>query len=166
MEDLLLQIKTATDNNLYYLALLTTLALPDICSSLESADGKTSGAQYKDWYNKYAFGKCSTELDGHNCYKFRCSTLHDGHTQDDGLKYSRILFIEPSSTYGSVVHDNILEGALNIDLKTFCYAMIDAVHKWLLDVKDNPNFITNYSKFMKRYPTGLSPYIGGVPIIS
>lgn len=166
MEELLYQLKTAIDNNLYYLALYTTLTLPDICSSLASNDQKQSGKQYIEWYNKYAFGKCSSRLDGYSCYKFRCSSLHEGNTQDKRIGYSRILFVEPSATNGSIFHDNVLNDALNIDLKAFCYGMIDAVMQWLSEVQNDPNFISNYSKFMKRYPKGIPPYIVGTSIIS
>lgn len=165
MEELLAQIKFALKNNLYYLALYATLALPDICSALSSEDGQTSGRQYMDWYNKYAKNKCSSILDGYGCYKFRCSSLHQGTTQHKKMDYSRVLFLEPTNN-AVVLHDNILNDALNIDLNIFCLSMIDAVINWQNDVKNDPIFIKNYKSFMKRYPNGLSPYIGGVPVIS
>lgn len=165
MDDLLSQIKIALNSNLYYLALYTTLALPDICSALSSKDGKTSGRQYIEWYDKYAKGKCSSNLDGFACYKFRCSSLHQGTTQDKRMGYSKIIFLEPVNQ-NMILHDNILNDALNIDLNIFCLAMIKAVEDWLNDIKDTPNFIRNYKKFMKRYPNGLSPYIVGIPVIS
>lgn len=166
MEVLLSQIKTAIDNNLYFLALNATLSLPDMCGALSSKDGQAHANQYITWYNKYAKDKCCSNLDGFHCYKFRCASVHQGSTQHENLGYSRVLFIEPSASRGLVMHNNLMNDALNIDLKLFCYGMIDAVTKWLSEVKDDPIFISNYSKFMKRYPTGLSPYISGVSVIS
>jgi hypothetical protein len=166
MKELLSQVKIAIDNNLYYLALNTTLSLPDICSALSSPTGETTGKQYVDWYNKHALGKCSSKLDGYACYKFRCSTLHQGHTQDKNLGFSRVLFIEPSPSNNLVLHDNILNDALNIDLRIFCYGMIKAVLDWLNEIQDTQLFKANYEKFMKRYPNGLEPYIVGISAIS
>lgn len=166
MKDFLSQIKISIDNNLYYLALYSTLSLPDICGALSSSDGQATKSRYIDWYNKYALGKCSSTLNGLGCYKFRCSSLHQGNTQHESLPYSRVLFIEPAATNGNVLHDNNIMGALNIDLRRFCYGMLDAVNEWLSEVETDPVFQNNYSKFMKRYPTGLPPYIVGIPIIT
>lgn len=149
---------------MYYLALYTTLTLPDICSALSSADGKTSGKKYINWYNNFAQDKCCSHLDGIACYKFRCSMLHQGTTQETEIGYSRILFLEPTNT--NSFHDNILQDALNIDLNIFCLSMIEAVEEWLVQVKNNPSFIKNYQTFMRRYPNGLCPYINGTPVIS
>ena len=165
MEDLLSQIKFALNSNLYYLALYTTLTLPDICSALSSEDGQTTGKKYADWYNKYTKGKCSSNLDGFACYKFRCSSLHQGTTQDNRTGYSRVLFLEPINK-NMVLHDNVFNDALNIDLNIFCLSMIEAVEEWQYQMRDNPNFIKNYKTFMRRYPNGLSPYVVGVPVIS
>ena len=54
MNDFLEQILKALDCNLYYLALQSTLSLPDICSALISPNGMTSCSQYINWYNTYA----------------------------------------------------------------------------------------------------------------
>jgi hypothetical protein len=65
-----------------------------------------------------------------------------------------------------IFHDNVMNDALNIDLNIFCLSMIDAVEEWYDQIKNDPIFVENYKTFMKRYPNGLSPYIGGVPVIS
>ncbi len=44
--------------------------------------------------------------------------------------------------------------------------ILEGVEKWLEEVKDGEIFKRNYKRFMKRYPTGLPPYIVGVPVIS
>lgn len=174
MEDYLTQIELALQHNLYLIALSNALSLPDICGALNSEDNKASGKKYEAWYNKYAFGKCSTHLDGHSCYKFRCSLLHQGSTQDSSeynkSKFSRILFLEPSKNSPFCFHDNIFgsnnELVLNIDVITFCKGMITAVREWYEEVNSIEPFISNYNNFVKRYPTGLSPYITGLPVIS
>jgi hypothetical protein len=165
MNDLLEQIEKALANNLYYLALQSTLALPDICSALISPNGQTSGRQYIDWYDRYAKEADSNAIDGEDCYKFRCSALHQGSSEHKKSSYSRILFVEPS-VKGFVFHNNILNDSLNIDLNIFCNNMIESVRKWIDSVKNDSVFIENYKHFMKRHPNGLAPYIGGIPVIS
>lgn len=168
MHDLIEQINKAMDSNLYYLALYTALTLPDICAALESNNGKATGDKYKDWFNRYISPKYKGNLTGEECYCIRCSLLHQGITQHNRSNYSRILFIEPSvnNNMGLMVHNNILEDALNIDIKTFCNDIINAVNTWLNDVKGKEPFETNYKRIIKRYPEGLSPYIVGIPIIT
>jgi len=44
MEDLIRQIRAASAAGLYYLALFAALAIPDICSALETENGKATPA--------------------------------------------------------------------------------------------------------------------------
>lgn len=162
MYELLNQIKLALDNKLYYLALQSSLTIPDICASLQSTDGKTNRMKYIEWYDTHILEK--SFIDGETCYRLRCSSLHQGHTQNEKSKYSRILFIEPNSNY--IMHNNIINDALNIDILIFCNSILDAAKKWLSSVQSDETFKSNYSKFMKRYEFGLPPYIIGVPVIS
>lgn len=166
MNDFLEQILKALDCNLYYLALQSTLSLPDICSALISPNGMTSGSQYINWYNTYAKEPGSLSINGEDCYKFRCSAIHQGSTQHARSSYSRILFIEASRANGIIIHNTVLNDALNIDLRVFCENMVQSVVKWLELVKDDPIFLSNYEKFMKRYPNGFPPYIVGISIIT
>lgn len=165
MHDLLEQIEKALECNLYYLALQSTLALPDICGALESENGQANRTKYINWYNTYAKEDSENAISGDDCYKFRCSAIHQGSTEHSNSSYDRIMFIEPCIN-SICCHNNIINNALNIDLRIFCNNMISAVRKWLTTVEQNPNFTRNYAHFMKRYPEGLSPYIGGVPVIS
>lgn len=163
MEELINQIKIALDNNLYYLSLQATLSLPDICASLQSKDGKTTGLKYAEWYDNYVESS-SPYIDGKTCYKLRCSSLHQGNTQHEKLAYTRIIFIEPNEFYHC--HSNIIDGALNLDIELFCTSILDAVEKWFKIIQCDDNFITNYKKFMKKYENGLHPYFVGIPVIS
>lgn len=164
MEDFLQQIEKALSYNLYYIALQSTLTLPDICGALQSTDGTATKAKYVDWYNTYFLKK--TFLSANDCYYFRCSNIHQGKTVHKNSTYSRILFVEPSEKNSIVLNNNIINGALNIDVNIFCTDMIASVRNWLTLVKNDETFQENYSSFIKRYPNGLPPYIVGVPIIS
>ncbi|MFD0768880.1 hypothetical protein ACFQZ1_08130 [Bacillus sp. CGMCC 1.60114] len=159
MEDLFNEIERGLDAGVYHLSLGIALCIPDICAALQSEDGKTSGRKYKEWYNNYVGNKLMMSAD--DCYYFRCSFLHQGSTQHEKSNYKRIIFAEPGP---NVFHNNVINDALNIDVKIFCNDLITSARQWLKVVKNDENFIRNHANSFKRYPNGLPPYIGGVPV--
>jgi len=173
MRDLLEQIDKALEANLYYVALFVSLAIPDICGAIGSPDGKATKPKYVNWFDKYVgprysstiIGRPISFLTGEDCYYFRCSLLHQGSSQHTKSSYSRILFVEPSATT-NVFHCNILNDALNIDVRVFCRDIISGALIWLKDCEGTELYQKNYDMFMRRYPKGLSPYMVGVPVIS
>ncbi len=164
MQDLIQQIRAAKAKGLYYVALFSALALPDICSALEAADGLATGARYIDWFNRNVAPRYSGSLDGETCWQFRCSMLHQGTTQHPRGRYARVLFLEPSAT-GLIMHNKVINDALNIDVRIFCEDLCAAVDAWLPAAQQLPHFQTNFSRFVRRYPNGLAPYIVGAPVI-
>jgi hypothetical protein len=164
MQDLLEQIKQGLQSDLYYLSLFVALSIPDICGAIDSSNGEASGHKYINWFDKYVAPKYGNFLKGSDCYKFRCSLLHQGSTRHPKSSYSRILFIEPNAING-VFHCIVLNDALNIDVGKFCNDMTEGVKLWLAEVETTDLFKKNYDKFIKRYPNGLPPYIVGAPVI-
>ncbi|OPA28911.1 hypothetical protein BHL47_16430 [Bacillus cereus] len=160
MEDLFNEIERGLDAGVYHLSLGIALCIPDICAGLQSDDGKTSGKKYKEWYNNYVADKLRLSAD--DCYYFRCSFLHQGSTQHEKSKYKKIIFIEPGAPF--VLHNNVMNDVLNIDVRIFCKDLIESARQWLEVVKNDDNFIRNHANSFKRYPNGLPPYIGGVPV--
>lgn len=165
MQDLLAQIRTANSTGLYYVSLFSALALPDICAALESPDGLAKGPRYEAWFDRYLAPRYHGFLTGSDCYLFRCSLLHQGRTQHPKGTYSRILFVEPDGS-GLVLHNNVLNDALNIDVRIFCEDLVTAVETWLPQARKLPYFAHNLSQFVRRYPNGLPPYIVGVPVVA
>lgn len=167
MRDFLDQIEAAVRARLYYLALFACLALPDICAAMESTDGEATKQRYLDWFDRWLpqYSKNQmVQLSGLDCYLFRCSLLHQGSAQHPKSSYSRILFVEPGATT-NIFHMNRLNDALNIDANVFCLDMLAAARRWLQSVASSSNYQQNVSRFITRYPTGLAPYIGGLPVI-
>jgi hypothetical protein len=83
MELFLQQIQASLEEKLYYLALYTSLTIPDICSALESDNGEAEGKKYKQWYDKYMLNKYRSVagevvFSADDCWYFRCSILHQG----------------------------------------------------------------------------------------
>jgi hypothetical protein len=103
-------------------------------------------------------------MSGDTCWKFRCSFLHQGTTQHPQGAYSRVLFLEPGGTH--ILHMNVLNDALNIDVRMFCNEMVNAAVTWRAGVQGTEPYDTNIQAFVTRYPNGLAPYIGGTPVIS
>lgn len=111
---LLKDIKSALDNNLYLVALVGALTIPDILAKVEF--GPSGRENYAEWVDKYVYDEfgCSygerlqainrvnhkedetvigekekyqkspTIMCGQNCYQLRCSILHDGTNEIKG----------------------------------------------------------------------------------
>jgi len=183
VRDVIDQLESSLDHAEYFLSLFTALAIPDIGGALDSADGTASGERYKEWYERWVrpqFGKMmmsqipqhagaemkiENPLTGEACYRFRCSLLHQGTTQHAKSPYSRIIFVEPGATTNTF-HYNILNDALNIDLPSFCREIVAGSREWMDAVEETEQYKANYERFARRYPSGLSPYIVGVPVVA
>lgn len=170
MQDFFDQIRVSLNHNLYYLALFGSLAVPDICGAMSSQNGEASRNKYQEWFDKYfpstylveekEFDYC---INSEECYYFRRSMLHQGSSQHPKAKYSRYIFVENPKNY---THCNVIDNALNIDITTFCNSMLQGAEQWLQEYEKKEIYKKNFSKFMKRHPMGLEPYIVGVPVIS
>lgn len=164
MREFLNQIESALQANLFYVSLLASLAVPDICGAINSEDGLATSDKYADWFDQYVGMAYAQFFNGEDCYKFRCSFLHQGSSQHSDARYSRILFVEPTAS-SNIYHCNIINDALNIDVRVFCRDIITGALQWLDEVEETELFQENYSRFMRRYPNGLPPYIDRVPVI-
>lgn len=183
MNDFIDQVERSLSQGTYYLSLMGALAIPDIAGAIQSANGEASGQKYIDWYERWArpqFAKRMRQalppgvrevvqpenpLSGDACYRFRCSMLHQGTTQHPRSPFTRIIFIEPGAC-DSVLHYNILNDALNIDLPQFVGEMVSGAREWLAHIEHDATFIANSEKSARRYENGLPPYISGVAVIS
>ena len=162
MKDLLEQVERGLQSNLYYLSLFAALTIPDICAALSSADGETTGPKYMAWFDKYVAPRYKGTVNGQICWFYRCSVLHQGSSQHPKSPYKRIIFLEPS---GNILHNNILNDALNIDVRIFCADIVAGARAWLAENENTETFQANYPKFIHRHANGIAPYIVGAPVI-
>lgn len=160
MENLLTEIEKCIEIGLYQTALGMTLSIPDICAALESNNGEASGDKYRKWFDTYVTEEVGISSD--DCYYFRCSFLHQRSTFHKKSSYSRIVFAEPTSS--NTFHSIDLMGTFVIDLKTFCYEIINAARRWLDAVENDPNFIKNKINSFKKQDNGLLPLVGGITV--
>lgn len=190
MRILLDQIERALQANLYFVALMAALSIPDIAGAIDSTKGEATRKSYIDWYEKYvrpisreqriaelSEGRSPEErqryeeiikpspITGDACYRFRCSLLHQGSTVHPKSPFKRIAFVVPGST-PHFFHNNITNDNLLIDLPTFCRDIIKGANRWLAEKQETEQFKKNYERFARVYPEGLAPMLKGLPVIA
>ncbi len=162
MDEIIDAIRKALDDQNYYGALFLTFMVPSICGSLSSQDGEDTKSKYISWFDRYV---PNLFLKGTDCYNFRCSLLHQGRTSHHSASFSRVIFTIPSA-HRNVFHNNILNDALNLDIPRFCAEVLHGVNMWLDDVNGQPDYERNRQNLIRLHPTGLAPYMVGMPLIS
>lgn len=162
MEALIKQIRIASENGLFYLALYGALTLPDICGALESKNGRASGAKYKKWIRSNVAGQAE-EAD--ELYGLRCSLVHQGQSLPHGGHFP-IAFMAPGAprlhNLSTMVGDDQV-GWISIEL------LVDEVTKaaeiWLEEYGETQIVKRNMEKFARLRPEGLPPHVSG-PVIA
>jgi hypothetical protein len=133
-----------------------------MCAGLESPNGRTSGPSYIAWFDRWVAGTYGGNFSGADCWGLRCSMSHQGRAHPHQGLYARAIFVEPSRI--GYFHNNVLNDALNLDIPTFCREVIEGAQQWLPTVQGTPTFEANLQAFFTRHPTGIPPYIVGVPV--
>ncbi|MFC1956636.1 hypothetical protein ACFLWZ_09040 [Chloroflexota bacterium] len=169
MEEYIRQLRESYKAKLYYLTLMGTLALIDICAALNSPNGETSPILFKKWFNKYLshyssgpFGSI-TSFYTDECCKFRCRFMHQGRpcidakSMDSKVKSGRIAF----SVGQGQVHKCNFGRIYYLDIETFMEDVIKGVDNWLTDVKGIAHVKENRKKMVKILNYDLGHGIGG-----
>jgi hypothetical protein len=186
LDQILKDISDALDVHFYYLAIMMSLALPDICASLETQDGNTRGraAQaYKAWFQANLASKFSS-LTADDTYQLRCGVVHQGHFGDNPNRaYDRIIFIGRNSSFSLheriiTINSNVVLGGigveelrvcgrvLHLEAVPFCMTIMDAVRLWFTSKTRDPNVQKNLPNLVRFRPEGMPPYMVGIPIIA
>ena len=164
MDVLKREVEGALDARLYYLAVMFSLTLPDICAALESPSGTTNGARYKAWYETWLASAYSM-LTADDMWSLRNGVVHQGKLGHPKMQYSRVLFTVPSAQQ-NVFHNNIINDALNLDAPTFCRDILAAVDRWYAAMSEDPNVQSNLPRLIQYREHGLPPYLSGMPLIA
>lgn len=163
MDELIRQIRVASDAGLYYLALLGTLSLPDMCGALASTDGKASGSKYKDWLRDNVPEQSgSADL----IYGLRCSLLHQGRALPHGSIFP-VAFTFPTANSGDVHNCEIQVGNDQVavfSIPVFVAEVTGGAETWLREYGATNTVTRNLEKFA-RLRTELPPFFHG-PIIA
>lgn len=164
MDAIFEEIRRALDARLYYLALVGTLALPDICAALESTDGQTTGPKYKAWCDQWLSARYP-DITADDLWFMRCGVVHQGRAGHPKSQFARVVFTVPSADH-SVWHNNVVNDALNLDIEIFCYDVIEAACQWYDTKQNDPHVLANLPRLMRYYPNGLAPYLQGMPVVA
>ena len=157
--------------------MITALTIPDIAAALDSKDGETSKKKYIAWFDKYVGPYVQNDvqnvshdpiLTGGECYRFRCSLLHQGKSSNSQSYYKKIFFIEPGTSnmigrYNRIESNGIK--LLQIDLNSFCLEIIAATRDWLGKVEHTEYYQRNYNASARRHLNSSLPIFSGATII-
>jgi hypothetical protein len=162
MAELIAQIRVASANGLYYLALLGALTLPDICGALASDNGRASGSKYKDWLRANVPEQAA---DADEIYGLRCSMMHQGQALPHGGHFP-IAFMAPGvgqlHNLSTVVSGEQV-GWLSIEM--FVAEVTNGTERWLAQYGASNTVRRNLDKFARLRPEGLPPHVSG-PVIA
>jgi hypothetical protein len=169
MDAILNQIDRALDRGFHYLAVASSLTLPDICAALETENGETSKMLYQKWYDTW-IGPKYPMMTGTDIYRLRSGVVHQGIFGPKGMQYDRIVFMLPGR---HTLHRNIsshiaggTESALQLDATIFCRDMIAGVKSWYAAKSNDPNIVANLPRVLQFRPNGIPPHFVGVPVIA
>ncbi|HBD7399466.1 hypothetical protein [Legionella longbeachae] len=156
MEIIIQSVRQAVLNKNWFASLFICLTLPDICGAMENPISR-NGERYKKWYQKYLAGKYN-HLSADDCWKLRNACLHECSDSDAQMAFKRVHFVEPQESM--VIHNNILNDVLQLQIDVFCNDFCDAVEKWLVDMENMQEVIDRIKNLMRIHPiTSLAPFI-------
>jgi hypothetical protein len=168
MEDLLVDIDRAIAAGLHFIALTAALTVPDICAAASQPSGRTDGPLYKAWVEQNMTDDERQGLSPADCYRFRCSLLHQGNAYHDEST-DRIVFVEPGGPLkvsgGRATHGEDGPSAQLIDMQDFCEAIVHAARRWAADSAADPVVQKNVERLIRRHPQGIPPFGSGIRMI-
>jgi hypothetical protein len=143
-----------------YAALATTLSLPDICGwLLDPLAGSKS--RYVGWFERYVAHhyihhigpqrRRTVFLSGNDCYALRCAFLHEGREDISEQRARELLdsFQFTVAPQGWMVHCNLMNTKLQLQVDVFCHQFIEAVDKFHNDVSTNPEVVERMGAMLR-----------------
>lgn len=172
------EIEKALQARLYYLALISTLSLIDICSALESENGETDKHKFMAWYENH-LGPHYEWLSSQDCYGLRCGLIHQGVMRHD-VKNSKGIPLPPSrwKRIGFLLADGtgvemreISTGDVYLTgLSEFCRDVLKRVTEWAVSARQTAIAQKNAEKLLHLYPTGrgicANVFEVGIPVLA
>ena len=140
------EIVKAAESGFPFLAVSMTVALPDICVSLQSKDGRTYPDRYKKWCKENipvgAFGLTPEDL-----YSLRRGVLHNGRFGDLKHSFKQVVFALPNegqTFVNCIVNDAYLHSVID-----FCKRFTAIVHGWMAAHVNDPYIQANLPRLMQ-----------------
>lgn len=147
------EIKSALNSELYNCALALSLTIPDVCGKVEYPNEKNK-LRYINWFHKHAekyFTVLATKLPeekiveykwltAEECYALRCSVLHAGDYDVEGIKLNQIhihAHKRERENYSHTIRDSKYIDADVIDL---CEKLCLAAEEYYNSIEDKVRF--------------------------
>lgn len=161
---LLNEINKAAASGLPFLAVAMTVALPDICASLESEDGRTKSERYKAWCDSNLPKEQFSFVTSDDLWSMRCGVLHNGRFGDLKNSVARVIFALPNS--GASFVNCQMNDAYVYSVVDFCKNVTNAVYHWFEANRGNATVEANIPRLMQYRAGGLAPYILGPTVLA
>lgn len=162
---LLNEINKAAANGMPFLAVAMTTALPDICVSLVSEDGRSDGIRYKRWCADN-LGEEFSYITPEDLWSMRCGVLHNGRFGDLKHNVARVIFAIPELMGGNVFANGRLGDAYFYSVPQFCTNFTNAVFRWFEANRENETLISNLPRMMQYRTGGFPPYVDGATVLA
>jgi hypothetical protein len=164
------EINRAARTGTPFLAVSMCVALPDICVSLASPNGRNDhdgkgSDNYKAWCKQHLSGPEFSWLTPDDFYSMLCGVLHNGRFGDMKHSVARVIFLPPSDAGNTFVNCQ-LNDAYFYSVVEFCAAFTMAVHKWFEANRSDPNVRKNLPRLMQYREGGFPPYMMGTTVLA
>lgn len=164
VEELTAEIRSALNHELYVIAVMASLTLPDMCAALEKEKFWATNGSYVDWCKQNLpaefFSLATPEL----MKEMRNNLLHTGRLDDAKEKGTgRLVLTLPNRSIHFMncrVNNNFLT-----DVNDFCEGLCVAAKRWLEKNRDNETVQKNFELMVQRREDGLSPFVSGIDVI-
>lgn len=163
VEMLLDEIDRALKAELYVVATMAALTLPDMCAALETEGFWAKNVNYVAWCEKNLpqefFSLATPEL----MKQLRNDLLHTG-TVDDRKGNKKLILTIPDGRIH--LSNNVCNETYLTDVVDFCHGLMRAARVWLAKNQNAPTVQRNLEKMIRRRENknGIPPFIGGIPI--
>jgi hypothetical protein len=170
VDHLLDEIEQAVSQGLWLLAVTGSLLVPDVAAALRHPSGQTTRARYKAWWVESGLGVAyDGYLSADDAYRYRCSLTHQSSGLHPEAHSGRVLFMPP----GPVTVHKISMGrigprqtnAVGLDIRAFVADVVGVARGWLNANLGDPVVRRNLEASVRLHPTGLHPFIIGVPVV-
>ena len=168
------EIAKAISGELYYLAIVVTTSLPDVCSALEG-NVPTNWETYKTWFRENV-GDNLAPFGEHECYELRCGVMHQarfmGAAKNKWSDYEALFFTLPNGAGFRIDRGTMFNiggdarRILAMELTGFCNTIIEAAREWERKKKHNPDVEQRMKNIARVRPQGLSPYFINIPVFA
>lgn len=170
MQPILDDIERALTAELFYVAVATALALPDVCGALEASNGTATRERYKQWWRKWLGSKYAFHTED-DVWSLRCGVVHNGSFGHRNSQFDRVVFHLPSPQvyWHNTLFKNCSDTGVTVlvlNPVTFCNNMVEAAAQWLVANEHDPNVRKNIARVVQSRIDGFPPCFSGVPVIA